>query len=792
MKWETGMRLKLRPKVIDVIVILIVGGVSFGWFRGDNMLWGADANFPLDVDKSLDRYSYIWNHKEALGGIDARKLPFLMPIGLLLKIYSFFNLPFSPLIFQRILIYLLLVGSGLSAYVLASTFLDEKALRGRLIVALFYMLNFYNLVVIWSPLAYIVFQYAFLPLIIALYIKGLSERKSLKYATFVALIWSITATPGYMTTSIVIIDCAIIFLYLVFHIIITQKVADAKHALIFTFYLLITWGLLNMFWIMPAALFSSEELIRAETVTNGIELYKLNSVPMLDAFRLTGYFGLRDSYKGSPYFPWHGVYETIPFLLLSFLTPILVWLAVLLKPKSKHVLFFSILSLLALLMVKGPYPPFGEFNLFIFSRFSLYTVFRSNYQRFMEYVVLGYSVLLGVAVDKLLTIKFKHSHTDMRRHLKHFSHVCSFLVLVFLLCGVYMWPFWTGDLYSSEGVIPSKRIKIPPYYYEATKWLDEQPEDFNVLPLPFGKVLSAYWWENGTQGYLGTNPFLLLSSKPTIVKDYNNELVAHSVSLIINQTLKNVKILNLLNVKYIIFHRDSAWAYIEGHDWWISGSPEQLQSVLSSQEGLYFEKTFGQLDLYRNEYWTSSRIYVASTAILIDGNLTDMIKTVERNDFPLNEYIFFLRSQNDLQQLLSTQALIVDSKLDNLGTLSPVKNKPIVIYEKIDPTKYIVHVNDSNFPFFLVLSETFHKDWIAYIEGKQIKSHFTANGYANSWYINKTGSYDVILELRPQKLFYAGSAISLITFIFGVIYISKDYAKSLYQSLIKKRLRFKF
>jgi len=437
-------------------------------------------------------------------------------------------------------------------------------------------------------------------------------------------------------------------------------------------------------------------------------------------------------------------------------------------------------------MVKGPYPPFGEINVFIFSKFGLVTAFRSNYQRFMGYVVLGYSILLGVTVDKLLTKKFKQPHFNMNRHLKRFFHGFFFLIVVFLICGVYVWPFWTADLYSGQGVIPSKRVKIPPYYYETTEWLDEQPDDFNVLPIPFGKVLSAYWWENGTEGYLGMNPFLLLSSKPTIVKDYNNELVAQSVSLIINHTVNNVRILNLLNVKYVIFHRDSAWAYIAGHDWWISGSPEQTQSVLNSQDGLRLEKTFGQLDLYRNEYWTSSYIYAASKAVQIEGNLTDMIKVVEESNFPLNEYVFFSQNQSDVEQSLTIQAPWIDSNPENLKTLVLSDKNPILTYEKIDPTKYIVHIKNSNSPFFLVLSEAFHIDWTAYIYEKEVESHFTANGYANAWFINKTGTYDVTLEFQPQRLFYMGLGISLVASIIATLYISEDRIRIIYRRYIKR------
>jgi hypothetical protein len=52
-----------------------------------------------------------------------------------------------------------------------------------------------------------------------------------------------------------------------------------------------------------------------------------------------------------------------------------------------------------------------------------------------------------------------------------------------------------------------------------------------------------------------------------------------------------------------------------------------------------------------------------------------------------------------------------------------------------------------------------------------------ANGYANAWYINKTGTYTITLEFWPQKLFYIGAAISLTTFLACTAYLAYSYAK---------------
>jgi hypothetical protein len=63
------------------------------------------------------------------------------------------------------------------------------------------------------------------------------------------------------------------------------------------------------------------------------------------------------------------------------------------------------------------------------------------------------------------------------------------------------------------------------------------------------------------------------------------------------------------------------------------------------------------------------------------------------------------------------------------------------------------------------------------------KHHFVVNGYANAWYIDKTGTYTITLYFKPQSLLVLGSiisALSIILSIVGIIYIERNkFAKFL-------------
>jgi hypothetical protein len=158
-----------------------------------------------------------------------------------------------------------------------------------------------------------------------------------------------------------------------------------------------------------------------------------------------------------------------------------------------------------------------------------------------------------------------------------------------------------------------------------------------------------------------------------------------------------------------------------------------------------------------------------------------MMKIVQKDDFTPGESVLLLSDQLSPQQLASLSMGWFSSS--STGSVS-------LTYEKADPTKYIVHINASK-PFFLVFSESYHKDWVAYVNGEQLPNdqHFMANGYANAWYINKTGSYEIVLEFWPQRLFYIGATISIVTFFFCTLYLTKDRVKVFYSRYLRKKER---
>ena len=121
--------------------------------------------------------------------------------------------------------------------------------------------------------------------------------------------------------------------------------------------------------------------------------------------------------------------------------------------------------------------------------------------------------------------------------------------------------------------------------------------------------------------------------------------------------------------------------------------------------------------------------------------------------------------------------LQVKEAIHPLLILTSMQEQPEVhpiVFSKINPTKYELEIKNANQPFFLAFSERFDPGWeISHFE----KNHFSLGGYANGWWIDKLGSYKLILEYKPQKLLYKGAVISGLVILGGMLYLLKTWKK---------------
>lgn len=631
----------------DALLLFALSLTALIWFGSKDLLWTPDSNFPVNLQPSVQRYFEVWDFRSMPGSTDTRKLAFVIPWGIILGAWASVPLPYSPIIYQRELLVGLLWGSMISAYILFRVVGTQLRLEpwkkrmGGILAAFLYGFNFFSMLTIWSALSYLMYGYAFLPLVLALVLRGIEKRKSTRYAVGVAIVWTLLLSPAYVTPPVAITDwAAVLLISFVFLGVQRAQMRNILKPLTLLAKILAAWTIFNLYWLIALADLSSGELSK---YTGSQGLFVWNAARLSDAFRLAGYPGLTATYKGFPYFAWATWYQNPWVVLAGFLPPVLAVLAMV-RRRSPAVVALGVLWFWAIFLVKGNFPPFGTLTDFVFGGSVLGTLYRSTYQRFMGYAALGVSILTPFGALELVSYLAKPSRRlpGPLRLLSSSEHVraATVCLAVALVSALYVAPVWSGSVYENVGITPSFRVSLPGYWHDLATWLDGQPGDFSVLPFPYPAstaqtILSI---DNGTNGLVGLYPLIVLSRTPIAMGVGPGVDLA---TLLAAGSLRDSRALNILNVRYILVHMDANMPYVQGNNQWVMAPPAQLMQSLNRTSGVAFDRFFGQIAVFENMRWQGSQLLLFRGVDDIEGGYAAFVWNgvsghVYRWDAPLN------------------------------------------------------------------------------------------------------------------------------------------------------------
>jgi hypothetical protein len=115
---------------------------------------------------------------------------------------------------------------------------------------------------------------------------------------------------------------------------------------------------------------------------------------------------------------------------------------------------------------------------------------------------------------------------------------------------------------------------------------------------------------------------------------------------------------------------------------------------------------------------------------------------------------------------------------------------PSITIERINPTKYVLTIDEINEPKMLVLSNTY-ADWIvedvdSHSMGsvKRQLEHIVVNGYANAWIVQPEDGSKFTVYYRPQGFYFSMQLTALILFLVLIVlgfalYIKKKHTQQL-------------
>jgi len=489
--------------------------VPLAWFRGNFLISYADFDFPLSgTTRNFSDYVLVWSERFPPGAAVSQSLAQL-PYHVMIVAGTLAGIPIA--VVEMLILYLLFTGAGLSMYYLMNALGATRF--SSLLASAFYMFNSYATVLIWANSTVEIFLYAFLPLIFALFMKGLRGgplvKQSLIFGTSSLLVSIAFVTPTYA-----VIMWLFLGLFFVCYLLRRLLLSDMKavfRASKFAICAMIAWVLVNAWWLINVSILAQQlaysNSARAAVGISNLSQLQLSSTDatILSVLGLQGFWSIYGGYMGDPYYSFSSIYSSVWLNALVLILPGLAFAALLIRRKSPLIAFFSLTAILAVFLAKGLNPPFESSYEKAFLSFPPLQIFREPYTKFGYLITLSYSVLIG---ETLGYVVYRTISRTRRLHVR-LPRILGLGLVCFLVIGVLPWPLWTGDVvYPGGHVIPSARVSVPGYYQDADSWLASQPQDFRLYPWPFPKLgYNAFNWSSG---FTGADPSTWLLSKPVL------------------------------------------------------------------------------------------------------------------------------------------------------------------------------------------------------------------------------------------------------------------------------------
>lgn len=721
-------------KKIIVFILIIAAVLVSIWFKDGYILGTAeDGLIFYNISNYFHQAQYTWMEYPGLGS-PSLYLIAAKPTFLLLSYLQHAGLP--GFLIQAGVMLFILISSGIGVYLLVKELFPKLPDKYLLLGILFYWFNPISLADVWNRfLLNYIFFFALLPVGSYFYIKGLRDRRYIWILVLnVALIFYSYAF-SYVAFSILfwIWLFLITFFYYVFNKNGPLKIFSFEYL----FLNLIVFSISNCWWILPLIFLNI-----SGGVNPTVSLFlSQNNTGLLDALsksvgNLNGIFKLTNaSFLSADSLDWVKIYSSplLYFVMFIIVGSILCFLIKFRKDPT--ILFLGSLFLTAIFLSKGNNPPFGEIYNFIYEKIIFLQVFRNPFEKFGFLLSLTSTVLLGSSIFELT----KQFRSNFRRLIYPF-----FFVVIFFYLG---FPLFTGLAFTNKFPPTNNysigyKVKVPEYYKDINDWLSRQDSDFRYIGLPLKDEGITYNWE---KGYAGVELNVALFSNSGIIHNTSVPFFKQVVpeieqSLLSDNDFSNLA--NLVNARYYLLRYDIDYKLRAMTD------PVIVEQALVRREKKGEVKkvaNFGQVSIWENLKWKDSTFYLARNIERVksfdnNADITDI--NISKGDILIRE-----------NTLLNIQG--IDQSI-----------LPSISYEKINLTKYIVHLRNSTKPYLLFFSELYNDAWKAsFKSGEAVDNHFRANIYGNGWLISREGDFDIVIEFTPQRWMDLGEKVSLGSYV---------------------------
>lgn len=652
-------------------IILTCSVIVFLWFGKGLLFAGAEDELSFyNYTKSLNLFSQVWYSV----GTGYSTLSFLPRFPYFLIFEPLYRLGVSNILLEAVTFLLLILTGTLSVFFLGKETISRDLKKEwktlvPFLASIFYFLNPFSMTQIWGrALSYQFFSFALVPSFLLFFVLSI-QRKNLFFCISAALIIFFLST-AYVSPAVVITSWSGLGIYLFYYIFINRKnYQNIYFALSSFILLLISWTLINFFWIYPTIRYGGEMLNANLTAHDNIASLK-GLAPhshLLNVIRLIH----REYYDGT----YGGFSGNFFISLLSWFLPLIFLFSVATFKKVKHFGFYLALFLISIFVTIGANFPTGWLLIWLFEKIPFLQVLRNPYEKFGVNLVLACAPFFAIG---LLVFSEKFALLFKKPRLKNIF-VPLFLILT---CVVLVWPIWKGNF--AGGVQFNNWVKVPDYYKRTNDWFNSQPGNFNILHLPLlPEDGITHTWQ---YPFEGIEPSEFLFDKGSIArnfgfnKDYHSALLERFGATVDYKKLPNFSSNNLdfkdislikesvkLNVRYIVLHYDTNYKFRR------TTSPEETKAYLENQQGIKKVKEFGKLEIYKVDI-------PANIDLIYSPNLKIDYQKINTSNYLVN--IENAREEIDLYFLQqfhpSWQAFVNGERIENHSKVFSYANKWVI------------------------------------------------------------------------------------------------------------------
>jgi len=695
--WDAPFRSPRMKKYLPYAVIVASIAVVYRWWLNGGIVTGGDWGYGADAHlREFVPIPSLWDGASGTGSANILAGPVLVLNfiqGLLVDVGIGYAAG------ERLVwLFPCLLAGALATYAL--TFRLFSSRLAGVVAACFVAFNYYTLAIMAGGQLTVIDASLLMPVVLWLFYRALHRVSASRLAP-TALVVGVQVMYDIRSTYLTL---GVLILFSLYFILAQPSRAVALRAVLRATAQFIVIGvvvvLMHLYWLLPGRY--------AETIALPAGYTSVGAVGALSYFRFDSGFAL---------------FQPPPNTLIGplfFLLPILAFGVLLWRRATFIDMFLITVALLAIFFVRGDNPPAGNVYDWMFTHFPGFSMYRDP-SKFYQPLTLAYALLLG----RVMAIIFAYSRRYMLRTTRPSRRLMLWVTP--LVCFIPI-------VVSAAPVAPVRpyalfdTVTVPREYQSIEHYLERQHH--------FSRTL----WVFGLVQYIGNttlHPAVDAQAIGQQLQPYA-QIPVDSSAWLLRPKARNV--IESLSVEYIVVGDNQ--------------KPGDSASVTARNRATQAH----DIALVHRGFPRFAQLRISNIYLFRDPSYLPPVAVADATITKTLAHVLLQRSSTPAQALVQRR-----------GTLGeyPTACRACLVDVSGGRTRYEAVVRRANHPFLLVLSQSFDPNWVVYIEPSATpqpfwwtwthaavphRYHTTVNGFANAWWIDKLGTYRIVIEYWPQRL----------------------------------------